>query len=136
MNDNKSGDGDKRSVHTDALETLGNIIAENEKRDAIHIAVEPIRVKEIFRPGDHIGVDGTHANPVGIVDPFLKTLVQPGEMCWLLIYPREIKSLRHVWEHPAFSPSAGGSIPIDAQTLAPTTPEGCFGQACPSSSSL
>lgn len=32
---------DKRSIHTDALHTLGTIIGEGEKRDAIHIAVEP-----------------------------------------------------------------------------------------------
>lgn len=30
---------EKRSVSTDALETLGKIIGPNEKRDAIHLAV-------------------------------------------------------------------------------------------------
>lgn len=33
---------DKRTVTTDALETLGKIHEREEKRDAIHLAVEPI----------------------------------------------------------------------------------------------
>lgn len=33
---------DKRTMTTDALETLGTIITEHEKRDAIHIAVENV----------------------------------------------------------------------------------------------
>ena len=32
---------DRRSPHTDALDTLGSVITEHEKRDAIHLAVEP-----------------------------------------------------------------------------------------------
>jgi len=36
-----AGDGDKRTVATDALMTLGSIIGSEEKRDAIHLAVAP-----------------------------------------------------------------------------------------------
>lgn len=98
---------DKRSVKTDALETLGSIIDSNQKRDAIHIAVEPVIAGERLRPGEDVGfIDGEaiggHDNPVGIVDPFLKSAVQKGERFWLLVYPRQITSLRHVWTHPAF----------------------------------
>jgi hypothetical protein len=93
---------DKRKVSTDALETLGSIIDEHQKRDAIHIAVEPTIAKEKLYPGQNVGVDGTSKNPVGIVDPFLKNPVMPEERFWLLVYPREITSLRHVWTHPAF----------------------------------
>jgi hypothetical protein len=101
MSDN-IGDGDKRKVSTDALETLGTIIDENEKRDAIHLAVCPVVAKEKLHPGQDVGADGTTKEPVGIVDPFLKKDVLPGQYFWLVIYPRQINSLRHVWSHPAF----------------------------------
>lgn len=98
---------EKRSVHTDALHTLGSIIGEGEKRDAIHIAVEPCIAAHKLHAGEHVGrtAGGKFScctKPLGIVDPFLKTPVQPGERFWLLIYPREITSLRHVWAHPEF----------------------------------
>ncbi|EEE06880.1 MULTISPECIES: hypothetical protein [Burkholderia cepacia complex] len=67
---------DKRSVHTDALETLGTIIGPSEKRDAIHLAVEPVIAAEYLYPGSHVALtpDGKayrSPNGVGIVDPFL-----------------------------------------------------------------
>lgn len=94
---------DKRSVFTDALETLGTIIDDTQKRDAIHLAVEPVIAKTMLFPGQDVSVDGSDKGKlVGIVDPFLKEPVRPGEMFWLVIYPRQIKSLRHVWSHPDF----------------------------------
>lgn len=107
---------DSRSTHTDALATLGTIIKEGEKRDAIHLGVDPaIAACQLF-PGMHVGFasDGkatrsTRENPeikpVGIVDPFLKAPVAPGQRFWLIVYPRQITSLRHVWEHPDFPES-------------------------------
>lgn len=108
---------DKRTVATDALETLGMIITENEKRDAIHLAVENCIAAHALPPGAHVGLlpdgrAGTVDNPVGIVDPFLTRAVMAGERFWLVVYPRQIKSLRHVWEHPAF--------PASGETEAPT----------------
>lgn len=95
---------DKRSVATDALETLGTIITPNEKRDAIHLAVENAIAAHPLRPGDDVGfVEGGVGicdNPVGIVDPFLKAPVKTGQRFWLVVYPRKITSLRHVWSHP------------------------------------
>ncbi len=44
-----------RSVHTDALHTLGSIIGESEKRDAIHLAVEPVVAGERLTPGQNVG---------------------------------------------------------------------------------
>lgn len=99
-----------RSVHTDALATLGSIISASEQRDAIHLAVEPVIAKERLRAGYHVGADGTRQNPVGIVDPFLTVGVEPGERFWLILYPRTITSLRHVWEHPLF-PAALAATP-------------------------
>lgn len=99
---------DKRKVSTDALETLGSIIGDEERRDAIHLAVEPAVAAHTLRPGEDVGFigDGTVGTcdaPVGIVDPFLKAAVKKGERFWLVVYPRQITSLRHVWTHPAFA---------------------------------
>lgn len=93
------------TVATDALATLGTIIDETAGRDAIHLAVEPVIAAHKLYPGQDVGLDGighawTCENPVGIVDPFLKAPVQMGQRFWLVVYPRKITSLRHVWEHP------------------------------------
>lgn len=123
-----AGDGDKRKVSTDALETLGNIIGPGERRDAIHLAVDPVVAAELMVPGEDIGLlpDGRasrHApTMLGIVDPFLKAPVQPGERFWLVVYPRQIHSLRHVWTHPAFpdAPEVAGESPkLHAQSVDP-----------------
>jgi hypothetical protein len=114
--------GDKRSVTTDALETLGKIISVNEKRDAIHLAVEPVRAASVLFPGQDVGfiepgVAGVTADPVGIVDPFLNAPVQKDQMFWLVVYPRQITSLRHVWEHPKFPESQ--DLNSGAKTVSP-----------------
>lgn len=102
-------EAEKRSVHTDALATLGTIIDETAKRDAIHIAVEPAIAAEKLFPGQDVGLNvdgkgraGRCDNPVGIVDPYLRNFVTEGQRFWLLVYPRQITSLRHVWSHPNF----------------------------------
>lgn len=103
-----AGEGDKRKVSTDALETLGTLIGPNERRDAIHIAVTPCQAKCYLQPGEDVDSNGlrVEASLVGIVDPFLKDTVRPGDWFWLLIYPRQIHSLRHVWTHPSFPDTA------------------------------
>ena len=125
---------DTRSPITDALETLGMIHFKKEKRDAIHLAVEPVTAGvDTLKPGDRIGIVNGVAYPVGyqfvpssnqepikedgvnrvgftrvnipyqgIVDPFLTTDVQLGDKFWFVMKPREVRSLRHVWEHPDF----------------------------------
>lgn len=92
----------------DAAATLGTIIGDHERRDAIHLAVTPAVAAYTIHPGMHVGflpdgTAGTCENPVGIVDPFLKDLVKKGQRFWLVVYPRQITSLRHVWTHPAFT---------------------------------
>jgi len=109
--------GDKRSVSTDALETLGTIIDATQKRDAIHLAVEPVVAGERLHPGDHITIENGVASPtvvgagLGIVDPFLPKPVERGQRFWFVMYPRQVRSLRHVWTHPAFpdEPIAGAT---------------------------
>lgn len=98
---------DKRKVSTDALETLGSIIDKNAGRDAIHLAVEPAIAGEDLYAGNHIGIRDGKAYTVvskclGIVDPFLKEKVNEGDIFWMIVYPRQITSLRHVWTHPDF----------------------------------
>ena len=97
-----------RTVTTDALETLGEIHIRAEKRDAIHLAVEPVEAGERLLPGQHITVvngiaTGTAIGQgMGIVDPFLARPVKTGERFWFVMYPRMVRSLRHVWTHPDF----------------------------------
>lgn len=91
-----------------AIETLGQIIPENSGRDAIHVAVEPMLAAEKLFPGQHVGItpDGASAKAgelIGIVDPFLAGMVFPGQRFWMLLFPRTITGLRHVWTHPSFA---------------------------------
>lgn len=119
------------SPNTDALDTLGKIHEYDEKRDAIHLGVEPVTAAETLRPGDHILIneDGLaqlahshEAKTIGIVDPFLLEDVQKGQRFWLVVYPREITSLRHVWEHPDFPVSQDLLEPSDSSPLGTPPP--------------
>lgn len=100
----------KHTVSTDALDTLGTAnIPEDSGRDAIHLAVEPVVAGHRLDPGEHVGlVNGLAMSSllcgqdVGIVDPFLASPVEIGERFWLIVHPRTITSLRHVWSHPEF----------------------------------
>ena len=47
---------DSRSPSTDALDTLGMIHYKQEKRDAIHLAVEPVKASRAFLPAQKIGI--------------------------------------------------------------------------------
>lgn len=106
---------DNRSVHTDALASLGMIHTRQEYRDAIHLAVEPVEAGVKLKPGTHVYLNEGKAYPIygrlktpmeakalGIVDPFITGDIEKGQKFWLVVYPREITSLRHVWEHPSF----------------------------------
>ncbi len=126
---------DNRSTHTDALATLGTIIDINkEKRDAIHLGVEPIIAGEDLKPGDHVGIASngkamkadlkytlSSVKPVGIVDPFITKRggIKAGEAFWLIVYPRQITSLRHVWEHPDFKDSQETATKVEYITVLP-----------------
>lgn len=122
---------EKHKLTTDALDTLGSIIDETEKRDAIHLAVEPVVAAVPLFAGQHVKFDdrgqatwatlqSAHSDGIGIVDPFLDEPVNPGDRFWLIVYPRQITSLRHVWEHPSF-PSSGETS--EDQATEPTISE-------------
>jgi len=121
---------DKRSVATDALETLGTIIDDKQKRDAIHLAVVPAVAGQILDPGVRVTLKNGVAtrvvqtsDGVGIVDPFLENAVRKGEHFWLVIYPRTIQSLRHVWSHPAFPDEPVVGAPVVASDVPVWTKE-------------
>jgi len=104
----------ERKVSTDALETLGTIHGAPQHRDAIHLAVEPVVAGEALAPGQHITVSeglatkAEEGKGLGIVDPFLPAPgVSKGDRFWFVMYPRIVRSLRHVWTHPAFDYKEG-----------------------------
>lgn len=114
---------DKRKVATDALETLGTIIDETAQRDAIHLAVEPCIAGEDLKAGQHIGIENGLATKkakkkLGIVDPFIYGLIPKGRRFWLVVYPRQITSLRHVWSHPDEEEATTQQEPIDDTSTA------------------
>lgn len=106
--------GDKRTVSTDALDTLGMIIGEAQARDAIHLAVEPVTAAQQLYPGQHVGFVyggvGPCDLPIGIVDPFLPGVVHQGQRFWLVVYPRQITSslLRRLAERSPYGMSQRG----------------------------
>lgn len=93
---------------------IGQLIEGNKQRDAIHVAVVPVIATDRLEPGEHISIHENYkaqyesrSGDIGIVDPFLKKAVYPGEKFWMFLVPGSITSLRHDWTHPAF----GGKEP-------------------------
>lgn len=92
---------------------LGELITEEHPlRDAVHIAVAPVKAKDHMTPGaalrfvegstEEVEHGGLWENCIGIVDPFLSKAVKPGDRFWMYMKPRSITGLRHDWNHPAF----------------------------------
>jgi len=91
---------------------LGQLIDGDANRDAVHVAVCPVTAIQILKPGQHVGIVGKEGkdplvgvcdNPIGIVDPFIRSRnVKRGQRFYLFLYPGTITTLRHQWEHPAF----------------------------------
>ena len=106
---------------------VGRLLDKPEERDAIHVAVASVTAGRGLRPGQHIGFEidgGTErvsfdaAPLIGIVDPFLKRSVEPGERFWMFLYPNTITSLKHQWTHPAFGPEEKVAPQADAASEA------------------
>ncbi len=90
---------------------LGEVLDREEeyKKDAVHVAIAPIRARELLQPGAHVAVEDGEAflptgreKAVGVVDPFLKAPLQEGERSWCFVFPNTVKGLRHEWDHPSF----------------------------------
>jgi hypothetical protein len=124
---------DNRSVQTDALAALGTLIPDTVGRDAIHLAVEPVIAGDELQPGERITFfDGDTTTAVredamstgpalGIVDPFLRQPVQPGQRFLMVLLPGQIATLRHVWDHPAFPPAQAGGVDLGVPPAAKPT---------------
>jgi hypothetical protein len=91
---------------------MGQLIYDTPERDAVHFALFPAEAAQELHPGRPVGLSGlqygdvhrvvcvAREQAVGIVDPFLGRIVQPGERCWIMLYPNTITDLKHVWTHP------------------------------------
>lgn len=105
----------------DAVATMGAILPDDAGgRDAVHVAVVAVVAGAKLMPGMDVGLLGPigsewHAADVGernigIVDPFIKGVIWPGQRFWLYLYPRTITALSHRWSHPAFPDAASGEV--------------------------
>lgn len=93
---------------------FGTILDGPKERDAIHVATAAVCATIKLIPGQDIGFVtagdvhsvGVTDTPIGIVDPYLKHPIFPGQWFWMFLYPRTITSLHHNWTHPAFEAPA------------------------------
>lgn len=85
-------------------------------RDAVHVAVVAVTADYVLRPGERVEFSRPDSvewvrpaddrEAIGVVDPFLRDAVLPGERFFLFLFPNTITGLRHVWQHPAFTAQA------------------------------
>lgn len=92
---------------------FGQLITDDKQpeRDAVHVAVAKVIAAETLEPGQHIQLDHegkacSGKEPIGIVDPYLRQGVEPGDKFWIHLYQKTVKNLRHDWSHPAFENKA------------------------------
>jgi hypothetical protein len=95
-------------VSEHAAPNLGSTPDAAARRDAVHVAVAPVVAVSCLKPGDHVGLQELElatadARHIGVVDPFRRDPVKPGERFWLFLYPGSVTTLRHVWTHPGMS---------------------------------
>lgn len=75
---------------------LGRLLPDGTAgRDAVHVAVLPMLAVRVMQPGEHLAD--------GIVDPYLRNPVLPGQWFYLCLFPGTVTSLRHVWTHPTIA---------------------------------
>lgn len=95
---------------------IGELVQGDPGRDAIHIAVAPVEAQWELGPGRPVtlnpagkAIGCSYEKAVGIVDPFLRGQVSPGQKFWLFLKPNTITSLRHDWTHPNFPDHSNAS---------------------------
>ncbi len=81
---------DKRSVATDALATLGTIIDETAKRDAIHLAVIPME-----------GYDEILLRSLAVSKLYLKTIERAGDADYITFHSQASSGAipAEFWDH-------------------------------------
>lgn len=94
----------------DPIKTLGTLLPEDEdRRDAIHIAIMPVILAEDMSPGDRVGfIYGSREivkrkdddESIGVIDPFLKGYLEKDSKVWMFLYPNTVTGMRHQWSHP------------------------------------
>lgn len=98
---------------------LGQLIEGVANRDAIHVAVAPVKANGRLEPGQRVGfmpdsrevVTANAERFIGIVDPFLQESVQPDQRFYLWLFPNTVSGMRHQWTHPDFDgPTLEASI--------------------------
>src|SRR5687767_11487654 len=101
---------------------IGQLLGEDAKRDAVHIALFPAIAGEELDAGDEVGLLFGTTNviisypadygckPMGIVDPFLgmdspdgegrwqRRRVLKGGRCYVFLHPGQVTGVRHEWE--------------------------------------
>lgn len=102
---------------------LGQILDNTAERDAIHVAIAPVIASQPLGPGEHVGLNERGEacygdNPIGIVDPFLTTVVQMGERFYLCLYPNTVTGMRHHWRHPSFADNEGERVQASKDWIA------------------
>lgn len=102
--------GKGKEARMDPIKTIGQMLSKDEdRRDAIHIAIMPVTVEEDCGPGQHVGfVYGSKTvvkrkpaeESIGVIDPYIKKYVKKGSKVWLFMHPGTVTGMRHQWSHP------------------------------------
>jgi hypothetical protein len=110
---------------SDISKFIGQLLPDDAKRDAIHIAILPTIVAKghSVGAGEYVKLKtGTQneimscarENAIGVVDPFFfktenddtRTHVWEGERIGVWLFPGTVTGMRHEWEHPLDKKSA------------------------------
>lgn len=104
---------------------LGKLIIKEEYRDAVHVAIAPVKAAEKLHRGQRVAlVEGTldrvcsQGKKIGVVDPFLnQSIVEKNDEFFVCLFPSTVTDMRHEWTHPAFSATDARPTPEEAQKM-------------------